>query len=92
VAKVGKKPVPSTKTVSTGYVANGQIPKAGRPGLVLCHNHVGHTKDTTAGDRGFRAWWEKECPEGFVLCDCGWSGLPHYAAKGRVETAKAKKK
>jgi hypothetical protein len=30
----------------------------------------------------FRAWtWPKaEVPRNFKKCNCGWSGLPHYAA------------
>jgi hypothetical protein len=62
------------------YFTPGQLPPKNIPdGRVLCHNHVAHSTKTKQGTGGFRAWTQKNPPPGFVECDCGWSGLPHYA-------------
>jgi hypothetical protein len=61
------------------FVYVGVIPKRMRKGYAyLCHNRVAREVDTMPGVNGFRAWWTAELPDGFVPCQCGWSGLPHY--------------
>ena len=64
------------------YGPAGTIPQKIRKGMALMHNHVGHTKNTGQGDRGFRWWTDTRKPEHFILCKCGWSGLPHYSRDG----------
>jgi hypothetical protein len=56
---------------------------------VLAHNHIRHTADMHCGVNGFRWWtWHKDQkPKHFLRCDCGWSGLPHFA---RADYAKSK--
>jgi hypothetical protein len=63
------------------YIRMDAVPKSVGAGRVLCHNHVRHTVDMPCGLNGFRAWTCEavEKPKGFVKCNCGWSGLPHYA-------------
>jgi hypothetical protein len=60
------------------YVSSGTVPKTIGRGQVLMHNHIKHDKHTLCGVNGFRAWTDSSPPEHFVLCECGWSGLPHY--------------
>jgi hypothetical protein len=60
------------------YVRVFTIPRSIPAGRVLAHNHIKHTVNTPQGWRGFRAWTEKAPPPGWVKCECGWSGLPHY--------------
>jgi hypothetical protein len=52
-------------------------------GRILAHNHVDHTIDMPSGVNGFRFWtWPiGGQPEHFMRCPCGWSALPHYAAR-----------
>jgi hypothetical protein len=60
-----KRPCPKTFYVS-------RILRRVRKGYTyLCHNHIRHHVDTMPGINGFRAWWAKELPEGFVPCKCG---------------------
>jgi hypothetical protein len=59
-------------------VSGGIVPKTIGRGRVLMHNHVKHDKHTPCGVNGFRAWTDSDRPQNFVLCECGWSGLPHY--------------
>ena len=60
------------------YVCSGIVPTTIGKGRVLMHNHIKHDKHTPCGVNGFRAWTDSSPPEHFVLCECGWSGLPHY--------------
>jgi hypothetical protein len=60
------------------YVNGGTVPKTIGRGRVLMHNHIKHDKYTPCGVNGFRAWTDSSPPQHFVLCECGWSGLPHY--------------
>jgi hypothetical protein len=67
------------------YVNGDCVPKSVGTGRVLCHNHIRHMTDMPCGVNGFRAWTDTKPPPGFVKCLRGWSGLPHYAARGHVE-------
>jgi hypothetical protein len=67
------------------YVNGLRVPKSIGRGRVLMHNHVQHTIDTPCGLNGFRAWTDTKPPPHFIACPCGWSGLPHYAARDYVE-------
>jgi hypothetical protein len=58
---------------------NGYVPKSVAKGRVLMH----HGSNWPTDPNGFRAWT--------VPCPCGWAGLPHYAAKGRVESYREKR-
>jgi hypothetical protein len=66
------------------YVNGGAVPKSVGVGRKLMHNHIRHTVDMPCGVNGFRGWTDTKVPAGFVRCSCGWSGLPHYAARGRL--------
>ena len=64
------------------YIKNvpRQLPKGGR---VLVHNCVhAEWQDQKPGVNGFRCWTAQigRHPN-MEPCDCGWSGLPHYAAR-----------
>jgi hypothetical protein len=72
------------------YVKVGTVPKSIGPGRKLMHNHIIHTIDMPCGVNGFRCWTDTKVPAGFVRCPCGWSGLPHYAARGHVKATKGK--
>jgi hypothetical protein len=50
------------------------------------HNDVLHGPNWPTGPNGFCAWTDNKPPEGFAPCPCGWAGLPHYAAKGHVQS------
>jgi hypothetical protein len=67
-----------------------RVPKSVRRGRVLMHNHVRHSIDMPCGVSGFRAWTDTTPPPGFVMCPCGWSGLPHYAAYSHVEATRGR--
>ena len=67
-----------------------RVPKKVRAGHVLCHNHILHTVDMPPGVNGFRAWFDKDPPDHFAQCPCGWSGLPHYAWRENVKSTKGK--
>jgi hypothetical protein len=62
------------------YVAGDTVPKSVKAGRKLMHNHIIHTVDMPCGVNGFRAWTDTKVTAGFVKCNCGWPGLPHYAA------------
>ena len=63
------------------------MPKSVKTGRKLMHNRVMHTDDMPCGVNGFRAWTDTKVPAGFVKCNCGYAGLPHYAAsKGKCHT------
>ena len=62
------------------------MPKEVPAGCYLCHNHVRHTQRSKPGPNGFRAWTTNELSEKFGPCNCGWSGLPHYASKESAGT------
>ena len=56
-----------------------RLPKAG----VLVHNWVhAQWEDQRPGRNGFRVWTEPKPKTGRPLCQCGWSGLPHYRTTG----------
>ena len=56
-----------------------RTPKELVPGYVIVHNHFRHTPRTPPRNSGgFRVWIERPGVERRELCDCGWSGLPHY--------------
>ena len=56
-----------------------RLPKAG----VLVHNWVhAQWEDQRPGRNGFRVWMEPKRKTGRPLCQCGWSGLPHYRTTG----------
>jgi hypothetical protein len=58
----------------------GELPSRINKGRILVHNNVEHSVNTTCGRNGFLAWTQPEpAPEGFVKCNCGWAGLPHYS-------------
>jgi hypothetical protein len=61
------------------YCKPGTIPTSVPRGKVLCHNHIAHTKRTSQGTNGFRAWFADATPKEFEDCPCGWAGLPHKA-------------
>jgi len=67
------------------------LPTAIPEGCALAHNHVRHAIDMPSGHNGFRFWlWRKdEVPDHFKPCKCGWSGLPHYRARGSDERLEA---
>jgi hypothetical protein len=70
----------------------GHVPTKIKPGRVLYHNHIMHTATMGHGTNGFRCWTQSASSPilpGFAKCQCGWSGLPHYAHK---DVAKAKAK
>jgi hypothetical protein len=71
------------------YVNGGTVAKNVAPGRVLCHNHVRHVPDTPCGVNGFRAWTDIEPPKDFVMCPCGYAGLPHYALHEQVTAGMA---
>jgi hypothetical protein len=74
-------PPDGMKLAASGYRVPREVPK----GEVLAHNDIMHTTRTPNGVRGFR-WWtcpKSEVSASFVLCECGWSGLPHYALPGQ---------
>ena len=55
-----------------------RLPKAG----VLVHNSVhAQWEDQRPGRNSFRVWMEPK-PRTGPLCQCGWSGLPHYRTPG----------
>jgi hypothetical protein len=61
----------------------GQLPTRIAQGRILAHNQVDHSVNTTSGRNGFRAWTQPEpAPKGFLKCNCGWAGLPHYRMDG----------
>ena len=70
------------------YIASGSVPKSTPKGRLLMHNMVRHTINQPPGVNGFRAWTAIELPEGFSLCKCGWSGLPHYSAVPHIKCLK----
>ena len=69
------------------YVRGFTVPRSIPAGRVLAHNHVQHTSGMGCGINGFRAWtWpEDKVPRHFIKCPCGWSGLPHVAARDFVK-------
>lgn len=48
-----------------------------RPGMVVVHNHVMHTKEMLLGVNGFRAWQQIRTGK-LAECKCGWWGVDHY--------------
>ena len=58
-----------------------RVPHKLKANRILAHNHVRHTKDMPSGVNGFRFWTQKR-ESGWVRCNCGWQGVPHYCAKG----------
>jgi hypothetical protein len=69
------------------------VPTKIKPGRVLYHNHVMHTKGMGHGLNGFRCWTlsETNSPlDGFAPCPCGWSGLPHLALIDHIKATKGK--
>ena len=69
------------------------IPHDVPAGRVLAHNHIRHTVDMLAGINGFHYWtWPKDKkPRSFIRCNCGWSGLPHYALRPDYRCESTKK-
>jgi hypothetical protein len=64
------------------HVRYGELPKRINKGRILVHNDIEHSINATCGRNGFQAWTQPEpAPEGFVKCECGWAGLPHYRMK-----------
>jgi len=61
------------------------FPKSIGKGRVLMHNNVNHGPNWPTGPNGFRAWTDEKPPLGFILCPCGWAGLPHYALESHVQ-------
>jgi hypothetical protein len=59
------------------------VPRKIPAGFYIVHNHVQHTIDTAYGLNGFRYWLEPKPINyrKFMACKCGWSGLPHFAAR-----------
>ena len=59
------------------------MPRKIPEGRVLAHNKVQHGEDWPSGPNGFRWWiWPREKkPRDFLRCNCGWAGLPHFAAR-----------
>jgi hypothetical protein len=56
-----------------------RLPKTG----VIVHNWIhAQWEDQRPGRNGFRAWIEPKPKTGRPLCQCGWSGLPHYRTSG----------
>jgi hypothetical protein len=58
-----------------------RVPRKVKPGYILVHNQIIHTKDMPSGVCGFRFWTQKPEP-GWVRCKCGWQGVSHYCARG----------
>ena len=52
-----------------------------RPGMIVVHNHVMHTKGMPLGLNGFRAWQQMPAKDR-VRCRCGWHGIEHYRVRG----------
>jgi hypothetical protein len=67
--------------LTKGYtpVPMDTVPREIPAGFVLMHNHVQHNTRTRSGTRGFRGWFQPAPWPDFMPCNCGWSGLPHYA-------------
>jgi hypothetical protein len=71
------------KGAGVNPVPFGQLPTRIAQGRILAHNEVDHSVNTTSGRNGFRAWTQPEpAPKGFLKCNCGWAGLPHYRMEG----------
>jgi hypothetical protein len=65
-----------------GMRYHGRVPRTPRkPGYVLVHNRIMHTKDMPSGVNGFRFWTQKGDRD-VVLCKCGWQDVLHYRFKG----------
>ena len=71
-------------TAGMRYVTG--IPRKLPQGRVLMHNDVQHTIAMPHAMNGFRAWTAPASPANFEPCKCGWSGLPHWHAKGTRHT------
>jgi hypothetical protein len=55
------------------------VPKALPDGEMLVHNRVKPmSASTRPGTNGFRVWTTSVIKDNYAICDCGWSGLPHY--------------
>jgi hypothetical protein len=80
---MASKPKGVPRGAGVNPVKFGQLPVKILPGRILAHNEANHAVSTTCGRNGFWAWTQPEpAPEGFVKCNCGWAGLPHYRVKG----------
>lgn len=77
-SKRKKRPEP----FGPGYRAGRGVPRTLTKGRVLCHNHVRRCVGMSCGVFGFRWWTERQVPDGFVRCQCGWTKLPHYRIEG----------
>jgi hypothetical protein len=66
------------------------VPRRIAEGRVIAHNDVRHGRTWPSGPNGFRWWtWPKENkPKNFLLCECGWAGLPHYAIEEHAKRYK----
>jgi hypothetical protein len=62
------------------------VPRSVPKGRVLIHNRVeAIAEDQPPGANGFRAWADKHPPDNAVVCNCGWSGLPHYRVAAQTQ-------
>jgi hypothetical protein len=70
------------------FIQTETVPRTLPDGSVLVLNSVRHTINMMPGRNGFRAWtWLKgKQPRNFVRCECGWSGLPHYASRDHAQS------
>jgi hypothetical protein len=69
----------TTRALNYYPVPKGTVPQKIPKGQVLVHNNIAHDENTPSGERGFRGWFERlPSRSNLVLCECGWSGLPHY--------------
>jgi hypothetical protein len=57
-----------------------------RPGMIVVHNHILHTREMPLGMNGFRAWQQKPAKDR-VRCRCGWWGIEHYRVRGTGASA-----
>jgi hypothetical protein len=81
MAKSRKKISAKIKTAKVSY--EGVLPTVVPKGKVLVHNNVRpQSMDQIPSERGFQAWAQKSSRL-LVVCNCGWSGLPHYHPRGR---------
>jgi hypothetical protein len=54
-----------------------------RPGMVVVHNHILHTRNMPLGYNGFRAWQQQREPDRIMYCPCGWQHIePHFRVRG----------
>jgi hypothetical protein len=74
-----KKPAPESPRMY--YFREGTKNFKARPGMVVVHNHVMHSKDMPNGWNGFRVW-QQVSNKRTVKCRCGWMGVDRCRIRG----------